>query len=358
MDKSNIIECINKGNINPFDVLGIDKEDSFNLQLLKRKYHEKALVLHPDKTNGLTKNEFQILSVCYSYIKKYNEKIKKKELDRQYYRDLYFNPNTTKFNRTKSEFINNRYTDDQLKELQKDNNKPEINNVQQLNDPELRKFYFIDDDQIDEKTFLKQYSGNNKIKQLGRSIHIENNIFKKNEKFDINKFNAVFEKHKKLLEKNGQIIKYSPDNIKSLSEFNNNNVNLSLISTVKLDDNNEGVLLHNKLKTNKYNKKLNLNDTSNVITKELIDSVTEEDIKMEKKKNKISKIKKNDINDYKSKRPETIVPKETLEEYENRIINKLMDEEEQSMEYISKRIQYLPNMIAGKFQQKYYLKEK
>lgn len=55
-----------KYGLDPYDVLGVSKEDS--LKKIKKYYLKKALILHPDKTGGKTKKEFQILKEAYNSI--------------------------------------------------------------------------------------------------------------------------------------------------------------------------------------------------------------------------------------------------------------------------------------------------
>lgn len=56
-----------KYGLDPYEVIGVRKDDS--IERIKSYYYKKALVLHPDKTGGKTKEEFQILKEAYNSIR-------------------------------------------------------------------------------------------------------------------------------------------------------------------------------------------------------------------------------------------------------------------------------------------------
>lgn len=61
------MNILDKYNINPYEYLGVDPLSDINT--IKKAYKKKAMVLHPDKTNGKTEAEFKILVLCYKYAK-------------------------------------------------------------------------------------------------------------------------------------------------------------------------------------------------------------------------------------------------------------------------------------------------
>lgn len=63
MDRANFFE---KYDIDPYAFLGVETlcQDK---EVIKKAYKKKALVYHPDKTNGKTDVQFKILNKCYKY---------------------------------------------------------------------------------------------------------------------------------------------------------------------------------------------------------------------------------------------------------------------------------------------------
>lgn len=57
-------EYIQRYGINPLDIFGL--QQNYTLKQLKRRYVDKALILHPDKTGGVTKVEFNIVKDAYN----------------------------------------------------------------------------------------------------------------------------------------------------------------------------------------------------------------------------------------------------------------------------------------------------
>lgn len=59
------MDILKKYGINPYEYLGIDRFS--DIISIKAAYKAKALLLHPDKTNGKTEAQFKILVLCYKY---------------------------------------------------------------------------------------------------------------------------------------------------------------------------------------------------------------------------------------------------------------------------------------------------
>ena len=69
------------GDIDPYELYGISKNQNIDLQELKLKYKKYALETHPDKNNGDTKN-FNIISEAFKVL---YEDYKLKQNDKQFY---------------------------------------------------------------------------------------------------------------------------------------------------------------------------------------------------------------------------------------------------------------------------------
>ncbi len=167
------MDFLNKYNINPYDILEIDNLS--DMDTIKKAYKKKALVLHPDKTNGKTEAEFKILVLSYKYAKK----------------NCIMSPVASQMELRSDD---NRADDDI--HYNKDIN---IYNTNFEDKNERSKLF--SDDQIDFDSFERQM---NRIQNLPTSYTAEN-FYKKDilknmktgGKFDIDKFNAFFLKLKK-----------------------------------------------------------------------------------------------------------------------------------------------------------------
>lgn len=185
--------------IDPYKIVGIKKKCS--KQELKEAYIKKALVLHPDKTNGKTEVQFKLLNECYTYIK---DVLSGKIISDEYE-------------------INNSY-----KQNFKDNSEESFNYTRSklnYNDHNTRKNVFVDhglplnvsdsDSNLDNifggrKKINKEYSANDIYKS-----NKQNNIFR-NEAFTADKFNAAFDIHK---EKFGCNTGYDPNEYNEIEGF-------------------------------------------------------------------------------------------------------------------------------------------
>lgn len=58
---------LDKYNLNAYDILGIDSLS--DMETIKKAYKKKAIIIHPDKTNGKTEADFKLLVIAYRYAK-------------------------------------------------------------------------------------------------------------------------------------------------------------------------------------------------------------------------------------------------------------------------------------------------
>jgi curved DNA-binding protein CbpA len=149
MYKTNdIVEMIKKKEIDPFDIISISKNDllNYDIKYLNKLYKKKALVLHPDKTNGETELEFKILSTCYKYLLKVKEKYTSKYIE--------YSNNIFKQQYNEKHIINtNVDTDTYIKGMYDRDTNIHLD----WGSKETRKKFLIDDDQEDETEFLESF---------------------------------------------------------------------------------------------------------------------------------------------------------------------------------------------------------
>lgn len=62
-------EYFEEYDIDPYEVLDLYNLKNVDLKGLKKAYMKKARLIHPDKTKGSTEIEFKILQECYEYLK-------------------------------------------------------------------------------------------------------------------------------------------------------------------------------------------------------------------------------------------------------------------------------------------------
>lgn len=167
------MDLLEKYNINPYDILEIDSLSDMNT--IKKAYKRKALLLHPDKTNGKTEGQFKLLVLSYKYAKKncitspVSSQMELLSSDRTVENEITHNPDMNIYN-TNFEDKNERGK-------------------------------LFSDDQIDFDQFEKYME---RIQNLPTS-YVAENFYKKDilktmktkGKFDIDKFNAFFLKLKK-----------------------------------------------------------------------------------------------------------------------------------------------------------------
>lgn len=153
-----------KNNISPYSILEIDKKA--DKRTIKKAYRKKAMIFHPDKNQKYdTTMEFQIISMAYEYCK-YKLKKNKKEFDE----------------------LKQKYRED-LEELDKKTIDEDIDIEEVIRRPYNKHGY------SSTRTSEKEYSKS--------QIYTPEQLMKK---FNIDKFNAIFE-HLKEDSNNKQIIK-------------------------------------------------------------------------------------------------------------------------------------------------------
>jgi len=342
MKSSNILDCIESGDINPLEVLGIDKSSSLeNLteSIIKKKYKTKALIIHPDKTNGTTELEFKILHTCYKYLiytiseanNDYND----------YFNALKNKTTLPKRNNTSSK----RETDAELKKYYD----KDINIYSDWNtNTKLRQQYFVDDTQASEEEYLSNVSSKKKYNNYSQiasdsDFKIKNIVFK-NGKFNIDKFNAVFDKLKQQNEK--QIIKYSVDELLPVHIIGDNTVT----EIAKIDDH---AFLHNTKKSKEmYNSIKKLNDGELKLDPSILKKVSKKDIDLQKKIRLDSKkVSSKEVAFFSKTRQDTSnINRESMESEDsflNRQAKKYVQHKKESEQFIKKNIRVFPKSIQN-----------
>lgn len=169
------MDILSKYNIDPYNVLGITP--MADMETIKKAYKRKAIVLHPDKTNGRTEAEFKILVLSYKHAKQ--NCINSPVASQNQLRDR--PKEEEQYTSQESEFDKNIYNTN-------------------FEDSRERSRLFSDD-QIDFDTFEKQMK---RIQNLPTSYAAETfykrdvlEKMKTKGRFDLDKFNAFFLKLKK-----------------------------------------------------------------------------------------------------------------------------------------------------------------
>jgi len=182
MDKTKYLERLEffkVNDINPYDFIGIPKKDKSNLdkKILKKYYKKMLLKLHPDKTGNETDIEFKILQICYQHI-----------LD-----DITPVNEETVINSRKKEDTNVKYNDytDSRSLFKTDFTNSNVRKSLFANDT----LNFDNIDQIVEEHQKMSTSYSPHVTSQSNS----KNLFK-DEKFNLDKFNAMFESVKPKME--------------------------------------------------------------------------------------------------------------------------------------------------------------
>lgn len=292
MKSLDILNLIQNNDINPYDILNITKSNS-TYDIIRKAYKKKALILHPDKTQGKTEYEFKILHVCYKYLITKLEKQLNEDKKKEYYFDILKN---------KKSFVNvnKRESNDQLKAATIENKDISINS--NWMDKNFRNYVLIEDDQQDEEEFFaeqKKYKKYNSYQEVLKDNKIDNFLFKKNGKFCIKRFNALFELLKEQQD-SSQMIIYDSKNIQPLN-INGNNLSLGSIKCL------EGIMTINDNKKTKKNLVIDncyeYKQVSNIAQlKDLSKKLTKKKLKEIENKTKINKLSnsevKKNINEY------------------------------------------------------------
>ena len=284
LSSNDIVDLIKKNKIDPYKILNI-QTDTNDLDIIKKAYKKKAVILHPDKTNGKTETEFVILSICYKYIIYKNSK--KNELIQKYY-----NQYKNKENLNKSDSI--RETNDQMKQYYTESNSPNPESDEWLNG-NMRKNYFVDDTVIS----LDEYEKNRKkdkifMDKYKSSDLLKNKLIDKKGNFNMKKFNEIFDAIK-----NENTRDLVVRDIKDLEPVHSDNIDMAYIYHSRELE----TVIANPSKSKKIGnmqefKQLSINLDENKIDEIMKRKTKDVKIKpMNKKeiKEKISKLKKLDI---------------------------------------------------------------
>lgn len=333
---NDIVGMIKSKHINPYEILDLKckiSETNFK-DTLRKQYKKKALYLHPDKNNGKTDTEFKILSISYKYLLKLYEK--QTEDYKKYHQALSTN---SVYNVKQSP----RESDTTLKSYY-DSTYPKISDTHLFKQSEFRKNYFVDDTQIDESEYLDSKKKEKKYSSYQDALldsKIEKYLFKKGEKFNIHKFNTLFDLLKQQNEK--QLVKCDIKNLQAISSIGINN--LHDIYHVESAE----TVIHNPKSTKKTY--TNLSDYKTkpdlCLTEDLVKKVN----KMKIKKNEIKPLSKSEIKDKIQKNRKLDVPdseKETLEELHIRNAKKYAKHQSHGVEFLEKNISIFPKAIQNK----------
>jgi len=172
------IKYFKENDIDPYNILGIKKSNlpkSIDKckKKLKKAYHAKAVLCHPDKTNGTTEIEFKLLYECYMYILKTLE-------------DTYDQKDHSELKKSSKNSIKTEDTHhlDDTRDFYRTN----------FEDKSVRDRLFVNGSDIPvdktDEIIKKKSKGPTNYKNVEKVNHL--NMFKNN-KFDVNSFNAVFE---------------------------------------------------------------------------------------------------------------------------------------------------------------------
>ncbi len=335
MKSNDILSLIQNSIINPYEILGIISDNNISPEIIKKAYKKKALILHPDKTNGKTENEFKVLYICYKYLNVLLEKENKQKLRQDYYFNILKNKGTI-------ENTSKRDSNEYLKKLSTSN---KVNINSNWNNAKFRQQYLIDDDLPDEEEYLSNQKNKKKYNSYQEAISdtkIDNFLFKKNEKFDIKKFNALFELLKQQQEST-QLVKYDSKNIQPL---NNEDISLGSIRYVKdiiaVNDNSNSKKNYYSEKCYDYKEVDDINNSTNL--SKLAKSLTKKKIKeIENNKAKNTNTKLNTKNYYnKFNEDMKHAHIETMDEFLHKKAQEYVNYEVQTNQFIERNISKLP----------------
>lgn len=308
-------------NIDPYAVLEL--EEDFDEASLKRNYKQKAKKIHPDKTGGETKLEFQILHQCYLYLK---EELKVSQ----------------------QTILAQTATHNQLRERSRE----ELPTIPMSDRP-------ISSRHFDHKAFtternthllnnldFDEHEKNMANKKLSRE---DINIIKalKDEKFDIEKFNVLFEYlNKDEIENCKKIVKYDAKPYTLEKQIGMNKVryyNGILLATDEVEDTEHYEL--EKLRKSK--------ETPNKSFEELVDNKTYTKLKKQIKKDttKMQKKKAMDLCE-KKREPISVNTKLSFKQAEEQILKQklkeIQEEIEENKRFIKKNSRILPKELKEK----------
>jgi curved DNA-binding protein CbpA len=333
---NDILGMIKTKQINPYEILNINcKVSDINFkEILRKQYKKKALLLHPDKNNGKTDIEFKIVSISYKFLLKLYEK--QTEDFKKYHQALSTN---SEYKTSRS----SRESDATLKSYY-DNSFAKISDKELFKKSDFRKNYFVDDTQIDESDYLDSKKKEKKYSSYQDALldsKIQKLLFKKGEKFDINKFNKLFDLLKQKNEK--QLVKCDIKDLVPMSSIGI--TNLHEIYHIESAE----TVIHDPKKTKKtytnlvdYKKEPEL-----CLTEDLVEKVN----KMKIKKNKIKPLSKTEIKDKIQKNRKLDISeseKETLEEYHIRNANNYAKHQSEGTLFLEQNKHIFPKAIQNK----------
>ncbi len=346
MYKTNdIVEMIKSKDLDPYLILGLTKKNAVDISdhELKKTYKRRALILHPDKTGGETEAEFKVLSVCYKYILKVREKYSKEYL------------------KVKNQLFNKSYVADDIVNVSVDTDAyikslydSQATIHTDFGNAENRKMYFVDDDQEDESLFIDRNASKKQYTSYSSALRdnkIDNFLTKNGkQKFNIDKFNAVFNKYNENVTKSQALIKRD---VKDLLLIDTNSVQMHEIYKVDGTD----IIIHDPVKTkdlHSLNTNLYKSEPENVMTAAILKQVKRGDIKQAKldrvNKNAMKKSEiKAKINEY-HKSVNDINPDDIETEEQ-------MEHSRRGAEFLERNLRIFPKAIQGSIMKKLQGKE-
>lgn len=340
----NILNLIESGEIDPYEILELDQPA--DEKAIRKAYKKKALYVHPDKNGGKKSLEFIILHVSYKYLINTNSS-----------ESSYFNilKHKKDYNNTFSE--SRRESDAQFRDILAGYDASLESNWE---DPNVRKQFFADDTQISLDEDLKTQKGKKKYTSYSEvlddpDVKIKNLIFK-NGKFNIDKFNAVFDKLKQVNEESRGLVKYKK--IRDLDALSTESSGLGSSVAVFKYNTEDGIAIHNQSKTKRENQDiLNLdrvNDYSFKLTPDLVKSVKKKDV-TEKRKQRLDKsvVGKKELQQKNEELSEDYskLPHETEDQFLRRRAKEFEKTEVESRNYIENNIRIFPKALQNVIKQ-------
>lgn len=337
-----ILSLIFSGEINPYEILGISKtNENLSEKEIRNYYKKRALVLHPDKTKGKTEIEFKILHICYKYLVSQLEQVSQNK--KKYASVLRNKTELYNKNAGAAAFASSRESDDQLKEYYASYGASVNSN---WDDASVRKKYLIDDTQGGVDEYLKSSEGKKKYTSYSSALkdsEIKNLIGK----FNIDKFNAIFERMKGIQEGEMSLMKYDAKKLVPVHIQGDTTVT----EIAKVDD----VILVHKTKASKakYQGMSSCSDVSKFrLTPDIVKGVSKKEIKAQKEQRvNPKKMSNSEIKKRISESRELNISKddiETEDQFYARLGHEYAQHEQESSEFISKNLHIFPKALQNK----------
>ncbi len=334
-----ILSLINSGEINPYEILGILKTQDLNEKELRNCYKKRALVLHPDKTKGKTEIEFKILHICYKYL---SSQLSQLEKNKQNYSTALRNKTEVRHKKG-GNLKATRENDDQLKEYYASYDASINSN---WDDADFRKKYLIDDTQGGVDEYLKSSKSKKKYNNYSSALK-DNEIKNLIGKFNIDKFNAIFEKMKGLQEGEMSLIKYDAKKLVPIHIQGDTTVT----EIAKVDD---VILVHKtKASKDKYQGMSSCSDVSKfTLTPDIVKGLSKKEIKAQKEQRvNPKKLSNSEIKQRIRESRELNISKDDLEtedQFYARLGESYAQHEQESSEFISKNLHIFPKALQNK----------